>query len=226
VKKKIVLEALMVTENWKCPICKAFNSSRMKSCWQCGSPRIAAEGKSELSSNLTLFNELPREYKKCPFCAEWILIDAVKCKHCGEFLNNGRERSQPNEMLQDIRAGADKTASELAIIRLKNEITALENEIVRIEAPYRKKIKQYYSSAVFLAVCFVIMLLFGLVGSGSSSSDLCWGYTAFLGGMSVLSYIIGALREGRLPYAEVGPIQALISEKWSELKRHEEIVNR
>ena len=27
------------------------------------------------------------QFKKCPFCAEEIKFDAVKCKHCGEMLN-------------------------------------------------------------------------------------------------------------------------------------------
>jgi len=28
-----------------------------------------------------------QETKSCPFCAETILAEARKCKHCGEFLN-------------------------------------------------------------------------------------------------------------------------------------------
>lgn len=28
------------------------------------------------------------QIKKCPYCAEDVLVAAIKCKHCGEFLND------------------------------------------------------------------------------------------------------------------------------------------
>lgn len=33
---------------------------------------------------------IPKETKQCPFCAEEILVRAIKCKHCGEFLDGRR----------------------------------------------------------------------------------------------------------------------------------------
>jgi uncharacterized membrane protein YvbJ len=32
------------------------------------------------------------ETKNCPYCGEQILIVAKKCKHCGEWLEDGKER--------------------------------------------------------------------------------------------------------------------------------------
>lgn len=32
-------------------------------------------------------------FRKCSFCAEEILADAKKCKHCGEFVNKPLSRS-------------------------------------------------------------------------------------------------------------------------------------
>lgn len=37
------------------------------------------------------------EYKKCPFCREDIRIEAIKCKHCGEFLNVSEETNPKYE---------------------------------------------------------------------------------------------------------------------------------
>lgn len=51
--------------------------------------------------------------KKCPFCAEEINIDAIKCRHCGEMLNS---QTSSKEVYPQVRKWSPGVAALLSLI--------------------------------------------------------------------------------------------------------------
>lgn len=85
----------------QCSKCGATTYASTLFCQSCGAA-LSDTGRLTQPGSNDWYGAPPAQVqaiKKCPFCAETILAEARKCKHCGEMLDE-RLRTQPPQVIQ------------------------------------------------------------------------------------------------------------------------------
>lgn len=97
----------------KCPACKAPLNVGAIRCFHCGLDRSPAKpGVAQMNSRAqvgtTYASSASLEEKKCPFCAEPIKREAIKCRFCGSDLRENMKQAADSKSLEVQDSNAPK----------------------------------------------------------------------------------------------------------------------
>jgi hypothetical protein len=153
----------------------------------------------------------------CPSCGGKLEItkdlDRFACGYCGreQVVRRGGgvvSLAPVIEELKQVHAGVDRAASELAIQRLKQDISDLEQ---------RKKEIEKSGPLRFLGLVFLVGLVLGIWGIIDHQTTDC-----------VLAAVLIVLPLGLLTWylsVKVTPIDNELKQKRAELAKHKEVVS-
>lgn len=122
----------------------------------------------------------------CPSCGAKLEItediERFSCSHCGKehIVRRGGGIVSISPIvtgLKDVKVGVDKTVSELALIRLKNEKDKLENEIDETIKDFNSEGKGLYKWAVIIGF---VSIWIGISNSSALGVIVGVGFIAYI----------------------------------------------
>ncbi len=144
-------------------------------------------------------------------------IDRFTCSHCRNeqvvIRSGGIVTLAPvvNEV-KGVKKATNKTASELAIVRLQKEIEEIDKE--------RDKISPN-SDLAFIAGTWVVTTIIGFILVSSVNSIIGFGLISLMTVGCVTAFILIRLRADKRDK----PLKKIMAEKKKELQKHQEIVS-
>jgi len=99
-QKNLSIPDILAGRKFSCPVCKVIQTA----------PKLDGSGTNDPGTSED------QKTKSCPYCSESILINAIKCKHCGERLDgSGGSGSNPRRNLEPHRGGLIPTLGILSL---------------------------------------------------------------------------------------------------------------
>ena len=175
----------------------------------------------------------------CPSCGGKLQvsnsIDRFACANCGteHIVRRGGGIVSLEQVMGGVKQGVDKTASELAVVRINKEITELQNQRQIVINQYKPK--GLLTIAGVVSVSLGVIFTCGTLGLVLASPNhyfnelLCMVgiiLLLFLGGLGLVLYGKNKSKHQQENYLKhLAPLDKAIKERHELLEKHKQIIS-